>query len=316
VTAVASPPVWIVLVRDVTEVAPVDGLDETHVSLVLDLATGLLHGAGVGATAAEARVGAMRSALTSAVGPASGQAPERVVCPLGQAADVRVDLAAALPGVGQELPIEEAALPRAVDEVMDELVEHFAGPSGPEEEPTSEEWSFLVGRTLEYARQQPWHDWPDELQLRARLTVGGESTSYVVAVIGREGLQAGLVLYPGRDQRDVIVPADDWEPDQPLPFGDGSLLLHLNPPDDTVEHLAQLAVAHGWPADGQYMPVWLSAGPGGFAELERVEAVRLGLALAAVLARANRRPGPSGRLSGRVALPGGMSGSYTVTDLA
>ncbi len=305
---------WIVLVRDVSEVAPVEGLDATYVSLVMDLATGLMHSAGVGASAGEARVSAMRSAVASPVEPFTGEVPQRVVCADGHGSEVRADLAAALPGIGSRLPVEEATLPPSVEEAMDDLVEHFTDrPGGP----TDEEWEFLVSRTLEYAQAQPWHTWPDELQMRVELTVEAESSSYVVAVIGREGLQAGLVLYPGRDHQDVIVPDEDWEPDQPLPFRDGSLLLHLNPPDDTVEHLAALALQYGWPPAGPYMPVWLSAGPDGFAELDGAQAVRLGVALVAVLARSRQPAGrTSGPMSGTVALADGVECRYTLTDLA
>jgi hypothetical protein len=68
----------------------------------------------------------------------------------------------------------------------------------------------------------------------------------------------------------------------------------------------------GWPSDATSMPVWLSAGPDGFADIDGVQAVRISLALAAVVARA-RRPldQPASELAG--ALPG--DARFVVSDL-
>jgi hypothetical protein len=151
------------------------------------------------------------------------------------------------------------------------------------------------------------------------VTIDGGSASYVVSVIGREGLQAGLVLYPGRNPSDVVIPSDDWQPEDPLPFREGSLLLHLNPPDDTLEDMAAKAVRYGWPADARLMPVWLSASPDGFGDLGRIDAQRMALAIAGVLARHRRATGPKGRRTSRTtgALPltDEAEGRYSVTDL-
>ena len=152
------------------------------------------------------------------------------------------------------------------------------------------------------------------------MTSEGNSASYVAAVIGREGLQAGLVLYAGKDLSAVVIPADDWQPEDPLPFLEGSLLLHLNPPDDTLEDMAAKAVRYGWPESAPRMPVWLTANPEGFGDLSRSEATFLTLAIAGVLARHRRPSGPKGkrtaRTTGSVALAGGAEGRYTVTDLS
>jgi hypothetical protein len=315
-----GPPTWIVISRDISDAVDLDDVDAVVVSIIVDQETGLVRGTSLGATASQARVEAMIAALTRAVEPfTSTPAPRLVVCSVGEAAEVGADLATALeqagagPGV---MPVEEAELPAEVSEILDELVDVLQRGMGPTDEPTPEDWGVLVEHTWKYAQAQPWLTWPDELQLRLVLTVEGEETSYVAAVIGAEGMQPGLVLYPGEDHSAVLVPDEDWEPEDPLPFHPGSLLLHLNPPDDTVEEMAAQALRHGWPSDAALMPVWLSAAPEGFADLEREEAVLFALALAGVMAR-DQQPLDSraSRITGKVDLPGGGEGHYVVTDL-
>jgi hypothetical protein len=210
-------------------------------------------------------------------------------------------------------------LPAQAEDILDELVAHLSGRTLPDELPTADDWAALVDQTLEYAQEEPWQLWPDDLQFRVVATIEGRSTSYVAAVIGREGLQAGLVLYPGKDSSAVVVPADDWQPEDPLPFREGSLLLHLNPPDNTLEEMAAKAVRYGWPADARLMPVWLSASPDGFGDLAQTDAALLTVSIAGVLARHRRAAGPKGRrtarTTGSLALASGIEGRYTVTDL-
>jgi len=309
-------PTWIVLVRDLSELAA-DG--PTVVSLVLDAATGLARGVAIGRTAAEARTSAMSSAASKPVAPFTNTpVPSEVLCTPGDAAALTKDLAAVL-GHAPLPPVRETQLPTEAEDILDELVAHLSGRTLPNELPTADDWTVLVEQTLEYAREEPWQVWPDDLQFTVTVTSEGNSASYVAAVIGRDGLQAGLVLYPGNDLSAVVIPAADWQPEDPLPFQEGSLLLHLNPPDDTLEDMAAKAVRYGWPSDARWMPVWLSASPEGFADLSRSDAAFLTLAIAGVLARHRRATGPKGRrtarTTGSLALPGETAGRYTVADL-
>jgi hypothetical protein len=309
-------PTWIVLVRDLSDVAAVSGQERTFVSLVLDADTGLARGVALGQTISEARTAAMTSAVTTAIAPFTEVVPpSRVLCAPGSGEDLATDVMAALGGGALPL-IAEVAMPPEAEDILDELVGHLSGRNLPDELPQAEDWETLVSRTLDYAEAEPWQAWPDDLQLRLVVDLAGESTSYVAVVIGRDGLQAGLVLYPGRDQKDVVLPADDWQPEDPLPFLDGSLLLHLNPPDDTLADMAAKAIRYGWPEDATWMPVWLTAGPNGFADIDRTQAVHLTVALAGVLAR-HRKSGAakkSAKTTGTLTLPAG-AGRFTITDL-
>jgi len=304
------------LIRDLSEMAA-EG--PTFVSLVLEAETGMARGVAIGQTASEARISAMTSAVTTPIPPFTNTpVPNQVLCAAGQGAGVTTDLAAVLGG-GPMPPVREVALPPEAEGIFDELVGHLSGRNLPDDLPTAGDWDVLVAQTLAYAQEQPWQLWPDDLLFKATVTIDGGSASYVVSVIGREGLQAGLVLYPGRHPSDVVIPSDDWQPEDPLPFREGSLLLHLNPPDDTLADMAAKALRYGWPPDARLMPVWLNAGPDGFGELSRTDAQRMALAIAGVLARHLRPTGPKGRrtsrTTGSIPLAGEVEGRYTVTDL-
>ncbi len=310
-------PTWIVLVRDLSDLAS-DGT--TFVSLVLDAATGMARGVAIGRTASEARTTAMNSAASEPVAPlTNAPVPREVLCAPGSAAALTKDLAAVI-GRGPLPTVREMPLPPASEDILDELLAHLSGRALPNELPTVDDWALLVEQTLAYAQEEPWQDWPNDLQFKVAVTCEGTSASYVAAVIGREGQQAGLVLYAGKDLSAVVIPADDWQPEDPLPFLEGSLLLHLNPPDDTLEDMAAKAVRYGWPESAPRMPVWLTADPEGFGDLSRSGAMFLTLALAGVLARHRRAAGPKGkrtaRTTGSLALAGGAEGRYTVTDLS
>lgn len=306
---------WQVLVRDISDRAPIDGFDETFLCLVLDADQGRVRAVGTGGTASRARVSALVAAATEPAPPFDPGLPELIVCPPGGGENVRDDLAVAFGELGGSLPpvIEEPTSP-GVEEFFDEVIDQL--PDGPDNLPSEEEWQQLVAGTLQYALAQPWSSWPPDLQLHAQLTVEEESTSYVVAVLGGDGMPSGLVLYPGRDQSDVILPDENWAPTDPLPFRPGTLLLHLNPPEEAVEDMAELAVEFGWPSDAAVMPVWLSAGPDGFTDIERVPSLHLSLALAAVLERTGHaldKPAPE--LTATLPLPAGGECRYVVADL-
>jgi hypothetical protein len=298
------------MLRDLSQAVHVDGEDAVFVSLVLDIATGLARGVGTGSTAGQARTAALMSALSAGEDP-----PARVVCDLGMGDELSGELKQLMPAAPVE--VVEAYLPDEAEDIFDELVGHLAGRGRPEEQPAAEDWELLVEWTEAYAEEEPWLAWPDELLPRLVLTVDGDATSYIVSVIGQQGLQAGLVLYPGDDHSDVVVPGDDWEPDDPLPFAPGTLLLHLNPPADTLADMAAKAIRYGWPEQATRMPVWLAAGPDGFADLDATGAHHLTLACEATLTHARKLSAAKTRrvltTSGTLDLAGGRKGAYRLS---
>jgi hypothetical protein len=298
--------------RDLSQAVHVDGEQAVFVSLVLDADTGLARGVGTGPTAGEARTAALTSALSTGDDP-----PARVVCDvdLGLGADLTRELKRLVPAAPVE--VIEGFLPDEAEDIFDELVGHLAGRGRPDTVPTGGDWALLVELSAAYAEAEPWLSWPDELLPRLVLTVDGEATSYIVSVIGQQGLQAGLVLYPGADHSDVVVPGDDWEPEDPLPFAPGTLLLHLNPRDDTLPDMAAKAIRYDWPEDAPLMPVWLAASPDGFADLDATGAHHLTLACEAVLEHARKLSAPGKRrvltTSGKLTLATGRPATYRLS---
>jgi hypothetical protein len=300
---------WILVFRDLSYAVHVDDANTVFVALVLDADTGLAVGIGTGATAEAAWTVALTSALDAA------EPPAQVVCAPGHGAELHREVERLMPPGGTR--VVEAPIPAAAEDIFDELVGHLSGRGQPDDLPTDEDWALLVDASLRYDEAEPWQSWPDELLPRLVLTVDGEATSYIVTVIGAQGLQAGLVLYPGTDHSDVVVPADDWEPDDPLPFQPGTLLLHLNPADDTLPDMAAKALRLGWPEKSPRRPVWLLGGPDGFDDLDPTDAQHLTLACLAVLAHARKLSAPKAKpvatTSGTVRLAGGASGKYRLS---
>ena len=279
-------PTWIVMVRDVSHAVRVSDQPRMVASLVLDADTGLARGISVAPTARAACAEAMRTALTKPAGPLPAQAPVRVLCGGGQAGDVRGELARLLAGATTPAVAESPSIGEAED-VFDSFVGHMAGRRQPEEPPTAPDWRTLFTLASDYSQARPWLRWSDADHLDLVVRIDDAAARYVAVVIGQEGIQRGLVLYPG-----AVLPAGlpDWQPGRPMPVPAGTLLLWLDPPDEVPPEFAAKAARYGWPHDADLIPVWLIGGPDGPADLDRRSAHRLTLAIAAVLAHAQRRP--------------------------
>ena len=72
------------------------------------------------------------------------------------------------------------------------------------------------------------------------------SIRYVTIVIGADGVQPGLVRYPGGALPDALV---DWRPGVPMPVPAGSILFYLDPPAEAPRGFRAKAARYGWPAD-------------------------------------------------------------------
>jgi hypothetical protein len=303
---VVDEPTWIVLVRDVSHTVRIDGESCVVASLVLDADTGLVRGMSVGQTGADACVQAMRSALTRPAGGLSPMRPSRVLCGIGHRELVATQLAVVL-GDGPLPEVSEVVSAEAED-ILDSFVGHMAGRAQPDQFATPGDWAMLVEHADAYRRAAPWRRWTDQDHLDLVVRVDGTPARYVTIVIGAEGVQHGLVLYPGG-----ALPAGlgDWRPGAPTPVPAGAILFYLDPPAEAPQEFTAKAARYGWPADADLTPVWLSTGQHGPADLDRAAVQRLTLAIAAVLAR-DRHPGRSGPTTGTCTLAAGQQGSYTL----
>lgn len=301
---------WMVLLRDVSRVVNVVGEDHIVAALVLHAETGLVLGISASGTAAEALSGAFHAALTNHAADLPPAPPARVVSLVEVAPEVRKAVAAA--SLGSPQLIEAGSLGEAED-IFDSLVGHMAGRAQPTDPPSTEDWSLLFGQALTFLRAEPWARWSDVVPLALKLTLDGSMTNYVAIVMGNAGVQRGLALYPG-----VTLPSGLSTPG-PEPTLEstpsGTLLLMLDPPEETPEAFAEKALRYGWPADAAYLPTVIGVGPDGPSDLAGTDAHRLQIALAAVLAIDSRGPVLAEvalATTGRVALADGAHGDFVI----
>jgi hypothetical protein len=302
---------WIVMVRDVSHAVRIQNQPRVVASLVMDAETGLVRGASVAPTVGAARAEAMRTALTKPAGPLPPQAPVRVLCGGGQATDVLGELARLLAGAATPTVTESAPVGEAED-VFDSFVGHMAGRRQPEEFPTAPDWQTLFTQASDYCRVRPWLRWSDADHLDLVVKIDGAAARYVAVVMGQEGIQRGLVLYPGAVLADGL---SDWEPGRSMPLPAGTVLLWLDPPDEVPPEFAAKAARYGWPQDADLIPVWLVGGPDGRADLDRRSAHHLTLAIAAVLAHDRHRPAPGNgvtKTTGELTLADHQRGTYSI----
>jgi hypothetical protein len=175
------------------------------------------------------------------------------------------------------------------EDILDSFVGHIAGRAQPDQFATPGDWAILVEHSDTLRLAAPWRRWTDQDHLDLVVRVGGIPERYVTIVIGAEGIQAGLVLYPGGALPDGLA---GWRPGAPTPVPAGSIQFYLDPPAEAPREFVAKAARYGWPADADLAPVWLTTGPHGPADLDRTAVQRLTVAIAAVLAD-DRRPGGS-----------------------
>jgi hypothetical protein len=304
---VVDEPTWIVLIRDVSHAVRIDGESTVMAGLVLDADTGLVRGMSVGRNGADACAQAMRTALTQPAGGLPPQRPIRVLCGVGHREPVAAQLAVVL-GDGPLLEVTEVVSAEAED-IFDSFVGHMAGRAQPAEFATPEDWAMLVDHADAYRRAAPWRRWTDQDHFDLVIRIDDTPARYVTIVIGAEGVQRGLVLYPGGALPDTLV---EWRPGAPTPVPAGSILFYLDPPAEAPQEFRAKAARYGWPADADMTPVWLTTGRHGPADLDRTAVQRLTLAIVAILAHDGQPGRNGGPTTGTCTLSADRQGTYTL----
>ena len=294
-----------VLIRDVSHAVRIDGEARVVASLILDADTGLARGMSVGRSEGESCSQAMRIALTRPAGALPPRRPSRVLCGVGYQNEVATELRNALRGA--KVPAVTEVISVEAEDIFDSFVGQMSGRRQPEEFAAPADWQILFEQAADYAQAQPWLRWADDIRMDVVVRIDGVATRYIAVVIGHEGIQRGLVLYPGG-----VLPADlqDWQPGAPTLLPAGTLVCYLDPPDQAPPEFAAKAERYGWPADAALIPVWLVAGPDGTGDLDQLDVHRLTLALAAVVAHDRSRPAV--RKTGEIVLAGGRRGTYSI----
>lgn len=275
-----EPRTWIVMLRDISGVISVRGEPVLMASLVLDAGTGLALGSHVAANGPAALAQVLKSALSEPVGPLAPGRPDLILCGEGLVTDIEVALAQLRPGQVVPPIREGPALPDAED-VFDSLIGHLAGRAQPDDPPGPEEWRVGFEVALAYCRQAPWERWSDAVQFHLELAAPDHGATYLAVVLGGEGIQRGLVLYPGTAVPDGL---DDWELGKPVPVPPGTLMLFLDPPSEMPEMLVAKAARYGCAADAEVLPAFVRKGLDGPLDVTRHDLHHLALGAAAVVA--------------------------------
>jgi hypothetical protein len=303
---VVDEPTWIVLIRDVSHAVRIDGESTVVASLLLDADTGLVRGMSVDSTGAGACAQAIRTALRQPAGDLPPRRPSRVLCGVGQRESVADQLAVVL-GDGPLPEVTEVASAEAED-IFDSFVGHMAGRAQPEQFATPDDWAMLFDHAHAYHRAAPWRRWTDQDHFDLVIRIDGVPARYLTIVLGAEGVQRGLVLYPGGALPDAL---GHWRPGATTTLPAGAILFYLDPPAEAPQEFSAKAARYGWPTDADLTPVWLTTGQEGPADLDRTAVQRLTVAIAAVLAQ-HRQPGHSAPATGTCTLAADQQGHYTL----
>lgn len=302
-----AEPVWIVLIRDLSDTVTISDQPRVTAALILDADTGLIRGVSLDETPWQACAGAAQTALTTPAGPLPPGPPAAVVFEEAHAGQVLAALADALPD-SQAPALFPGPIPAEAEDIFDSLIGHLAGRSQPADPPGYADWARLYAGAAAYCRSMPWQLWSDTDCLPLTVDLDGESTRYDAIVYGGQGLQRGLAavrLAQPPEARSRTAPRQ-------LSLSAGSPILWLDPVDEVPrEHLAK-ARRYGWPDDAELAPIAAVVGAHGLSDLDRTAARHLTLALAAVVA--HQGPRRSDTTVGTVTFPDDVLGRYTVSD--
>lgn len=295
---------WLTLVRDLSDVISIEGESSIIACMVLEAETGLVAGMSVGPSTEEACVEALEMGLSGAFTGTEAGPPDQVACAADLAADVRTCLGKVLEH-GHAPPVADAVIGPEAEDILDSLVGHLSGRNQPEVPPAPDDWQLLFQHVYEFSRAEPWNRWPDDTLLELIVNVDGTPGRYVAAIIGQQGIQRGLALYPGGAVPDAT---ETWKSGDPPPVPPGTILCHLEPMVDTPADQLNRATRYGWPDGTDLAPILFGVADEGPADLSREAAQHLTLAAAAVVAHSP----DSGTSTGNVHLPHDGEGTFTI----
>ncbi len=305
---------WLVLFRDVSGSVKVRGESRIVAGLVFEMGTGLVLGSSMGTDEDEAIVQVCQLALASTAGGRRPRRPDRVLCS-PELAPRLVEQLHHVKGMNQPPPVTETDTVHEAEDVFDALVGHLAGRGTAVEFAAPADWQLLYQEASRFCSLQPWARWADDVDLLLRIN-GPITSDHVAIVLGHEGVQRGLVLYPG-----LAPPAGlrDHHPGWRGAVPPGTLMSTLDSPIDVPEEFTNRAKRYGWPADSDLVPVFLTVTDDGAQEPSRTDVQTLTIALAAVSRhdehRASRRGNASQATRDGLALGDGGLATFGICEL-
>lgn len=302
---------WIVMRRDLSATVPVAEEPVVMASLVVEAQTGLVLGARVAAGGRDALAQALEMALTRPAGTLAPRRPDLVCCADGIGDEVQTVLGDLVPG-GKPPAVHEIEPVAGAEDLFDSFVGHLAGRRQPDEAPESEDWSIGFHAAHRYREQTPWARWHDTVPLALVVDEPGGAARYLCAVLGADGVQRGLVAYPGEE---LPAGVDDEGPGEPAPPPAGTLMLFLDPPSELPPDLVAKARRYGWPVDDDVVPAFMAVGPEGPMEPSRRDLQHLVVAVTAVTAHDRRGPivvGAKSATTGELAFSDGRRVTFSL----
>ena len=250
--------------------------------------------------------------------PAGGLAPRRpdqVLCKPGLTPLLKDHLgkmgqAAPLP------PISEVAVVHEAEDIFDSFVGHMAGRRRAEELAAPPDWQLLFGYLLRFYERKVWSRWADDVDLLVEVMIGPRNRQYVSVVLGHEGIQHGVVLYPGTGPPAGLREGHSTRP--PI-LPEGTLMLNFDPSEDVPAEFVMKAARYGWPAASELVPIFLTVDGTAPGEPGRDDIRVLAVALAALLEHDAAGPtlvevGPK-VTSGKLELAEGEPASFSIRQL-
>ena len=154
------------------------------------------------------------------------------------------------------------------------------------------------------------------MDLLVEVMIGPRSRRYAAVVLGHEGIQHGVVLYPGTGPPAGLREGDSARPPT-MPAG--TLMLNFDPSEDVPAEFVMKASRYGWPAASELVPVFLTVDGTEPGEPGRDEVRVLAVALAALLEHDAAGPtlvevGPK-VTSGKLELAEGEPASFSIRQL-
>jgi hypothetical protein len=205
---------------------------------------------------------------------------------------------------GLRVGVDEVVPPDWAEDILTELTGHLAGRRQAPDPPTPEEWALLHQQATAFAYARPWDRQGDDVHLRLELKIGSERTDAVAIILGSSGVTRGLAVCPGREVPQAVV---DGEEGVRPPTGTG--LLTLIGREEAPPEVLERAARYGWPPDLD-APLFLASGQDGPEELGHEQALRLTVALAAVVDHVRQGAGFGMDVRGELLLASGRRGRY------
>jgi hypothetical protein len=303
---------WLVMLRDVSDSVRVAGQRRVMAALALDADTGLARGFSMAASGRKALTEAFGAGRTRPAGPLPPGRPERILCSGAIVDDVSRTLAE-LFDHGAAPPVEEIVNAFEAEDIFDSFLGHMAGRNQPAELATPDDWAMFFEVSRRYTEAEPWTRWSDINRLHLDLRLRSQETRYLALVLGNEGIQRGLVLYPGET---LPTGLSEAVPASQVNLPPGTLNFYLDPTREAPPEYVGKALRYGWPGDSKLIPLYMAIGEGGAPfDLGLADVQRITLALAAVLkhdARGLVVEGESAASSGLVTLSDGGTGTFAI----